>query len=52
MNGCPYCTEIGPMDPACFDEGPVGVCTRKPGHDDPHVACGTDHQIDAWKDTP
>lgn len=48
MTRCPYCAEVDPTDAACFAEGPVGVCTRAPGHDGPHVACGSDHRIDTW----
>jgi len=49
MSACQYCSEIGPMDEACFAES-IGVCTRKPGHDGPHVACGTDHEYETWED--
>lgn len=48
MSDCPYCSEVDPLGEACFAES-IGVCTRAPGHDGPHVACGTDHQIDMWE---
>lgn len=50
MSACPYCTELSPRDRACWAEGDRFVCTRKPGHDGPHVACGYDHQIETWED--
>lgn len=51
MNRCPYCHETGHLDPVCYqDFDGTYVCTRKPGHDGPHVACGDDHQIETWED--
>lgn len=46
---CRYCAEIDPSDPACYKSRNDYVCTRKPGHDGPHVACGDDHQIETWE---
>lgn len=51
MNNCDYCAE--PDDPRNVCQEPTYgyVCTRAPGHDGPHVACGTvDHQIETWED--
>lgn len=53
MSTCPpYCSEATPpLDPVCFAES-ILVCTRKVDHDGPHVACGTEHQLDTWEDPP
>ena len=51
MSTCIYCGTARSADEVCFHDPGYGyVCTREPGHDGPHVACGMDHQIDTWED--
>lgn len=47
---CPYCVEGSPEDPGCPASSGY-ACTRRTGHDGPHVACGTEkHSLYTWEE--
>lgn len=49
MTTCTYCHETRMHEEVCYQDHDGYVCTRAPGHDGPHVACGDVHQIDTWE---
>jgi len=52
-SGCPWCKDAGFDDPCCTAKLGKYGCTRAPGHDGHHVACGAfgaDHPLAWWKD--
>lgn len=49
---CVYCHETGVEDDVCsateIQGGHEWTCTRRPGHEGPHVACGAEHHVAMW----
>lgn len=47
--GCPYCRDLLTDGDACGETEQGWSCTREPGHDGPHVACGGElHEMAEW----
>ena len=45
---CRYCGNAPSEARVCASPNGPFVCTRPPGHDGDHVACGDKHRVQVW----